>query len=226
MLDILEVEPVRGLLHQRLQQALLLAQPTAEAVELRGVVNDHPQLVRSPGLRDIGENLAVVHGAHDSLQVGVAGQQNARRIRAVARLRQQVDALYLRHPLVRQHDLQARLAFDDRHGFAGRIRREDPIVVFQEIGQRGEDLTLVVDHQDGGLLRDLHDLSSLSHFAARRRHPHRHGDRHRGSRSARIVAQFDRAPVAPHDRIGDRKPQPGSLADVLGREERLEDAVA
>ena len=130
----------------------LVPQPrvlAAERVALGGPADDEHEVVRLPGLRHEVVDAPGVDRFHETVDVGVRGEDDADGLRRVLLASpQQLHAGHARHPVVGDDDgdvlgaqeVQRRLAARRAHD--AELRRQDRL-------QRVEDPDLVVDDEDG-----------------------------------------------------------------------------
>ena len=143
---VLELEV---LLARHLVQAADLA---LQVVVVEGLPQRGLQLLVVPRLGDQAVDLAVVDRLDRDVHLRVAGEHHAHGVRmALADHRQQLDAVHLRHPLVRDHDL-GRLVREQAERLAAARGRQHPARLVPEQALHGaQDVHLVV-HEEHGVL--------------------------------------------------------------------------
>ena len=124
-------------------------------------------LRRVPGLEEVVVQVDHVDGVDGGTRIGICGQQNAPGGREeVHRLLEELDAVHLRHPIVRQeqrHHVAAQLQFPKRlQSLIARLGPDDPVVPSVGAAQiscdgaghfgvviNGQDRGASLGHQDG-----------------------------------------------------------------------------
>ena len=142
--DVLGAKPLVGLGQSRRQLHVLGGQP----VGLQCPLDVDSQLVRLPGLLDVAIDAPVVDGAHDRVDVRVAGEHHPHRLRlALDHLLEELDPAHRGHHLVDDHQRDL-LALEDLHAVVAVGRREDLVVLAQRQLEGLQDRLLVVDDED------------------------------------------------------------------------------
>ena len=142
-----------ALLQHRLHGAQLHVHAVAlllQVVQLRGGAHIEQQRFRMPGLEDVLVDTRNVDARDDVLDIGIAGNDHAHRIRpALAHFNQKIDAGHPGHAMVAQHHLH-RLALHDRAAVLGAGSGEHGKFFFQRAAQGLLRTHFVIDHQNGG----------------------------------------------------------------------------
>ena len=142
--DVLGAKPLVGLCQRRRQLHVLGAQ----RVGLQRPLHVHPELVRLPGLLDVAINPPIVDGAHDRVDVCIAGEHHPHGLGlALDHLLEELDPAHRGHHLVDDHQRDL-LALEDLHTVVTVGRREDLVVLAQGHLEGLEDRFLVVDDED------------------------------------------------------------------------------
>src|SRR5229473_5754065 len=121
-------------------------------VLLGGLADDGEQVIRLPGLFYEFENVSVIDGLDDGLQIRETGEQEANRKRmAMADVPEKFHTRDAGHPLVRHDDMNLVLAHE-ASAFRGARRFEHRKLMAQEVVDGVADIRLVVHYQQAMLL--------------------------------------------------------------------------
>ena len=132
-----------------------------------GVAQRFQQLLGSPRLEDVAEDLAAVDGLDGFFQLREAGHEQAHRLRMVLpHPFQKLHARLARHLLVRQNQVYFPLS-EERLCLFRTVGRQHLEFLSQERREGGQDIRLVIDHQKGAFV--------LAHFRPLARQATRNG---------------------------------------------------
>jgi len=117
------------------------------------------QLFGLPRLAEKFENVPLVDGGDDGVDVGVAGEQHAHRLgMAQADLVEKFHAGEQRHALVGHDDVDF-VVLEELHALSARARLEDLELAAQQVMHRIADILLVIDHQERVFVGESHASS-------------------------------------------------------------------
>src|SRR5438132_10669066 len=123
---------------------------------LGGLAQDLNQLVHAPGLEEVTVDLAAVDGLNRVLQLREAGhEQTDRPGRDLADPLEQLNAAHRGHLLVGKDKIDGLLGEDFAGFFAG-IGGEYLKIRGEQGGQRGQDVWLIIDHEQRAFLVRTH----------------------------------------------------------------------
>ena len=135
-----------GVIAQIKQQALVLL---LKSPQIGGALQGQQQLLGMPWFEQVLPDAGLVDAGDDVLGIGIAGKDQAHRVRPLAaHPAQELDARGTRHALVGEHDMHE-LARHDLLAVLGGLRGEHREVLLQRAAQGLQRARLVVDHQHG-----------------------------------------------------------------------------